>query len=150
MPRDPWAGLIAQLDAATARPTAARPNPNPPGTIHAGSATHAVLTYLRTVRSTSDRWLCRAQLVIATGRSAAAVNWALLYLRQLDLIETVPDGRRVGYLRYRARCDADAHWTGAAQARSSAASSSRPSSVRMSVTIAVAIPSGIRTATAAR
>jgi len=113
MPRDPWSSLVAQLDVASvhaqerqheARRRAAR-NPNPPGTIQPGSATDAVLAYLRTVRH-QGRWLARCQVIIATGRSEKAVNWALLFLRAHGLVETASDDRRSGYLRYRARSEA--------------------------------------------
>jgi hypothetical protein len=108
MPCDPWTGLVAQLDAATAPPAAAtRPhyNPCPKGTIQQGSATEAVLVYLRSVRD-GGRWLERAQIVLATGRTEKSIDWALLFLRSQGLIETAPDGRRAHYLLYRARITA--------------------------------------------
>lgn len=76
-----------------------RYNPRPAGVIREGSATAAVLMVLQQRRL----FLSHHQIVAATGRSGKAVDWALLYLRQLGLVEVVPDASRNSrYLRYRA------------------------------------------------
>lgn len=81
-----------------------RYNPRPPGVIRDGSATEAVLAFLRQAR---PRWCACHQIQAATGRTDKAVSWALLYLRAQRLVEVTPDGsRNPRYLRYRATPDA--------------------------------------------
>lgn len=76
-------------------------NPRPPGQIQPGSATDAVLTYLR---SNPERWHTRAAVIRETGRTAKAVDWALLYLRSQSLVVCLAsDARNSRYLIYRNR-----------------------------------------------
>lgn len=76
-----------------------RYNPRPPGVIRDGSASHAILAYLATRPA---RFVSSAELITGTGRTHAAVSWALVYLRSLDLIEAVTDeARNPRYNRYR-------------------------------------------------
>ena len=76
-------------------------NPRPPGVIRDGSATAAVLEWMRTRKA--GVWWTRGQIMAGTRRSEKAVNWALLYLRSQGHIECVPDGaRNPQYRRYRA------------------------------------------------
>ena len=73
-------------------------NPRPPGVIRPGSATQAVLNFLREnpARHFSCFDLCRH-----TQRSLKAVNHACLYLKAQQLIAAYPDSaRNPRYLRY--------------------------------------------------
>lgn len=80
-------------------PAAPRFNPNPPGTIHKGAASEAVLALLS--ENSGRRWLTAGEIIAGTGKTVQAVSWALLFLRANDLIEVVPDyGRNSRYLRY--------------------------------------------------
>lgn len=77
-----------------------RYNPRPRGVIREGSATAAVLSYLKSRRGI---FFTHAQIVKGTQRSAKSVDWALLFLRSQSLVECVPDSsRNARYLRYRA------------------------------------------------
>lgn len=106
--RDPMSFNAFLQQLATASPKVAvvkpRHNPRPPGVIREGSASAAVLEFLRK----SGRFHSEASIRFATGRSHSAVSWALLYLRGLGRIIAVPDTRRnarnnnARYLRYRA------------------------------------------------
>lgn len=62
-------------------------NPRPPGVIRPGSASEAVYELLR---ENPERLFWRRQLIVITGRSRKSVDWALLYLGALHLIEVVP------------------------------------------------------------
>lgn len=76
-----------------------RYNPRPPGVLREGSATHAVLLYLR---SRPRLYFTHAQILRGTDRSTKAVSWALIFLRAQGLVECVPDAsRNARYLRYR-------------------------------------------------
>lgn len=80
------------------RAKAARHNPRPPGVIQSGSATQAVLEFLK---AHPHVYFDRAQIVIRTGRTEKSVDWALIYLKQLGVVDTVPDeSRNPRYLRY--------------------------------------------------
>jgi len=76
-----------------------RSNPRPPGVIQPGSATAAVLEFLR---QHPRRYFRRDQIVLATGRTERAVDWALLFLRAHEHVKTgkeVPP-QNTRYLRY--------------------------------------------------
>jgi hypothetical protein len=74
-------------------------NPRPAGRIQPGSSTDLVLTYLRSVSS----FQTRKQIMAATGLPEKSCNWALLYLRSIELVVYVNDvHRNMKYLRYRA------------------------------------------------
>lgn len=92
--------LIRIADGRTAMPLQIpRYNPRPPGVIRDGSASHAILAYMATRPA---RFVSSAELITGTGRTHAAVSWALVYLRSLDLIEAVTDeARNPRYNRYR-------------------------------------------------
>lgn len=64
----------------------ARPNPRPAGVIQSGSATDAVWQLMKDAPRRQWR---RAQLVLLTGRSESAIDWALLYLRAQGLVRVV-------------------------------------------------------------
>lgn len=65
-----------------------------------GAASVQVIAYLR--KDGGFRMACEIRQ--ATGRSHAAVSWALLFLRSRGMVECVPDcSRNQRYLRYRAR-----------------------------------------------
>lgn len=78
---------------------AIRYNPRPAGVIQPGSASEAVL---RILLSNPGRFYVCEQLIKETGRTHAAVSFALLYLRDQGLIEAFPDAaRNPRYMRYR-------------------------------------------------
>lgn len=91
--------LLAQTVRLTPEPRR-RHNPRPPGVIRDGSATESVLALLETQ---PRRWWTHGQVMALTGRSTKAVGFALLYLRQLELVDVEPDGRNARYFRYRFR-----------------------------------------------
>lgn len=96
-----FAGFLAALASANHKPAEVRRrfNPRPPGVIREGSASAAVLAFLRE----SGRFHTEASIRFVVKRSHSATSWALLYLRGQGLIEAVSDARRSGrYLRYRA------------------------------------------------
>ena len=72
--------------------------------IRDGSATEAVLALLE---AQPRRWWTHGQVMALTARSTKAVGFALLYLRQLELVDVEPDGRNARYFRYRFRPHAD-------------------------------------------
>lgn len=74
----------------------------PLGVMRHGSATHAVYVYLVDRRRRHAGWVGRHQIVAAVGRHNKAIDWALIYLRTVKLIETSQDPRCTRYLRYRA------------------------------------------------
>ena len=85
-------------------PAKARFNPRPPGVIQPGSASEAVLQILS---ASPGRFFTCKQLIRATGRTHAAVSFALLYLRDKGRIEAFPDAKRnPRYYRYRIKRDA--------------------------------------------
>ena len=90
--------MIAQLQAVETSIPKRRQSSRPAGEIRTGGATEAVLNYLLRVPG----FKTEAQIRFATGRSHAAVSWALLFLKGQCLIECVPDTHRSAkYLRYR-------------------------------------------------
>ncbi len=97
--------IAAQLTAASgaicrqARGARRRRHPLSGVLLEAG-ASMAVLTYLRGEKG----YRTAADILQGTGRSHSAVSWALLFLRRIGLVESVPDSRRnARYLRYRAK-----------------------------------------------
>lgn len=94
--------LLRLADARSAMPLQCpRYNPHPPGVIWQGSASDAVLSYLE---AHPGRWSTSAELIVSTGRTHAAVSWALVYLRSLGAIEAATDAaRNPRYLKYRMR-----------------------------------------------
>lgn len=90
--------MVRQI-TAVAPSAQGRFNPRPPGVIREGSATEAVLLFLRS----SPGLRTEAQIRWATGRSHAAVSWALLRLRQWKKVRCVQDpARNSRWLRYAA------------------------------------------------
>jgi hypothetical protein len=93
------AWIAKQIEGLSQPPQLIRFNPRPPGVIREGSATEAVLTILR---ESPGRFFVCEQLIKQTGRTHAAVSFALLYLRDQSLIEAYPDAtRNPRFLRYR-------------------------------------------------
>lgn len=87
------AGNVARLGAAKRPPRLLRP-------MQATAASSQVLAFLRE----DGKYLRACEIISGTGRTHAAVSWALLFLRARGLIERVPDSaRNARYLRYRAR-----------------------------------------------
>ena len=72
-------------------------NPRPPGVIQSGSATEAVLEYLRA----HPGFRTRGQIMLGTGRSHSSVSWALIRLRHWGRIDCVDDPRSPSWHRYR-------------------------------------------------
>lgn len=98
-----------RTDQPPAAPRVARPAGSvidagsaPLGVMRHGSATHAVYVYLADRRKRYAGWTSRHQIVTAVSRHHKAVDWALIYLRTVKLIETSQDPRCSRYLRYRA------------------------------------------------
>lgn len=87
--RPAWGLLLQQLTAprAGAPLKRVRYNPRPAGQVQVGSATDDVLQLMR---ANPKRWWRRAQLLIITGRTESALDWALLYLRQQGHIDAEP------------------------------------------------------------
>lgn len=80
------------------RPARKRYNPRPAGWIQPGGSTETVLKHLQSV----DRHQTRKQIMEATGLTEKACNWALLYLRSVDMVSVVADECRNGrYFRYK-------------------------------------------------
>ena len=74
-------------------------NPRPPGVIQSGSASDAVLKFLRA----QVGFRSEAQILWVTGRSHSAVSWSLLYLIGQGLVEARSDPlRNARYKKYRA------------------------------------------------
>lgn len=75
----------------------------PAGVLLMGSTTDAVLQWL--CQRPPGRWtenhLIEHSLLPSIGRKAGTVRWALVYLRQLGLIEAAGDTRNARYLKYR-------------------------------------------------
>lgn len=94
-------GVQSLVSAKPEEPKQKPQNPRPPGVIREGSATAAVLNFLR---ENPHRYHTAGGIVNATGRSAKAVCWGLLYLRSQGQIEAIGDGlRNPRYLLYRQR-----------------------------------------------
>jgi hypothetical protein len=103
---DPFNWQLGQLFAAARRePDAQAPrfNPRPAGVIQQGSATDAVLHFLRANRG---RYFSRVEIIVATRRSEKSVDWALIFLRREGLADCIPDDRRnPRYLRHGANTE---------------------------------------------
>ena len=79
-------------------------NPRPPGVIHAGSSSEAVLQILR---AHPKVFFTHGKLMELTGKSHAAVSWALKYLRKQGLVKTIGDtARNERWLKYAAEIGA--------------------------------------------
>jgi hypothetical protein len=97
---DPLAWMSQQLSLVEPPAPVRRFNPRPPGVIRPGSATEAVIEFLR---AHPGRFFEHHRIVAAVGRSKVATDWALAYLREQGLVEAIADPRRnERYLRYRA------------------------------------------------
>ena len=74
-------------------------NPRPPGVIQSGSASDAVLKFLRA----QVGFRSEAQILWVTGRTHSAASWSLLYLIGQGLVEARSDPlRNARYKKYRA------------------------------------------------
>jgi len=97
--------MADQILSLQAKAPAPRYNPKPPGAIQEGSASDLVL---RLLSDQPQRWWTCEQIISTTGRTHAAISFALLYLREQRLITSVPDlSRNQRYLRYRAMTEED-------------------------------------------
>ena len=100
---DAWNAAVAQLVQAEVPPPS-RPayNPRPPGAIQPGSTTHDVLCWLQSRHA--GRWWTAAEVIAGVGRHHKTVVWSLVYLRELELVESTKWGAtNPRFLRYRAR-----------------------------------------------
>lgn len=71
------------------------------GVLMESGASMAVLRYLS---GATGEYRTSAEIQLGTGRGHSAVSWALMFLRRIGLVESVPDSRRnPRYLRYRAK-----------------------------------------------
>ena len=94
--------IAHQMSAASGNPVAVPPvrRSRLAGVMRDCGSSKAVLDYLREAGGYRMACEIRAQ----TQRSRAAVSWALIFLRRVGLIETVPDVvRNSRYLRYRSK-----------------------------------------------
>lgn len=99
--------MVRQMEAyrQTKQTKPARYNPRPQGVIQPGSASDLIL---RILSESPGRFFTCEQLIRATGRTHAAVSFALMYLRDQGRIEAFPDAaRNPRYYRYRYRIKKD-------------------------------------------
>ncbi len=90
-------GQLLTLPVSALQQAKRRQSSRPAGEIRTGGATEAVLNYLLRVPG----FKTEAQIRFATGRSHAAVSWALLFLKGRGLVKAVPDvARNARYCRY--------------------------------------------------
>lgn len=78
-----------------------RYNPRPTGVMQEGGAAKAVLAFLQ---ANPDRWFTFAQIMVGTGRTSKALDWACIFLRSLGYVEcsrNTEAGRNSRYMRYR-------------------------------------------------
>lgn len=99
MEPSPWGNVfLGQLTDHKTETARAGFNPRPPGVLQAGSATRAVLAFLR--ERPGVYFSCN-QLLLAVARSPKSVDWALRMLRSLDCVEVRRDeSRNPRYFRY--------------------------------------------------
>jgi hypothetical protein len=96
------AGQLMRLAETAAEPVH-RFNPRPPGVVHDGSATDAVL---RVLKANPQRYFTYAELRSrCPGYSHAAMSWGLIRARRFDLVQVIGDeSRNPRYQRYRIKC----------------------------------------------
>lgn len=82
-PPNACAWMISQLSTKTMDKKKFN-NPRPPGVLRPGSGSDVLLRYFR---SNPTRWFFHAELVLTLGRSKGEVDWALVFLTRLGLIE---------------------------------------------------------------
>lgn len=66
-------------------------NPNPPGVVRRGSASHVIFDFLQECQG---RQFTAQELIRATGLSRAAASFGLHYLSRTGQIDAIPDGSR--------------------------------------------------------
>lgn len=95
--------MLAQISVVSQPVKRRKYNPRPAGVIQPGSATEAVLAFLKA----SPGLKTEAQIIWATKFSHSAVSWALLRLRAWNKVEAISDPTRNSrYLRYKATAEA--------------------------------------------
>lgn len=75
-------------------------NPRPAGVMLDHSATRACMDWLGSRQA--HGWWTRHQIIVGTGRTQKSVDWALMYLRAMGLVEIKPHESHARYFRYRA------------------------------------------------
>ena len=92
--------LMRMADGRAMQLEQPRYNPRPPGVVREGSATDEVIKLLR---ANPGRFFTYAEIrARCRQRSHAALSWALIYARRMNLVQVVGDGaRNPQYLRYR-------------------------------------------------
>lgn len=90
--------LSAQA-AAQSSPPSRRENPGA-GRWRSGSATETVFVWLHEARRRKV-WWTKERIVRGTGCTPKSVDWALLFLRGVGLVEITTDPRCDRYHRYR-------------------------------------------------
>lgn len=78
--------MAGQLGSRTEPPRRRAHNPRPPGVIRPGSGTDVLLRFLR---ASPERSFYHSELVLALGRSKGEVDWALVYLKEIQLVKAV-------------------------------------------------------------
>lgn len=92
------AWIAQQIQAMKVEPpNLVRFNPRPPGVLQGGAAEQV----LRVLQDNPTRYFTCEDLRKRTGRTHAAVSWALLYLRRNGWIEACTDSRNEKWNRYR-------------------------------------------------
>lgn len=90
---------VAQQIITRPSPELPRHNPRRPGGLQEGGTAQAVLAFLR---AHPKQFFTFAQIMVATQRTAKALDWACIVLRTLGHVECGrDDGRNSRYLRYR-------------------------------------------------
>lgn len=93
---------LAYQIAAVAEASPASRGPSPQlGRWRSGRTSEVVHTWLAT-RERARMWWTRDEIILGTGRSQKAVDWALLFLRGTGAVEITSDPRCSRYHRYRA------------------------------------------------
>lgn len=92
--------LTRMADGRSAMPLEIpRYNPRPAGVIREGSASDAVLTFLKTANP--QRYYSESEFIVHTKRTRASITWALHYLCGIKVLEASNDGSHLRHQKYR-------------------------------------------------
>ena len=92
--------LLRMTQSAGEAPAPRGPSPLL-GKCRSGSTTEIVFEWM-TARGRGRVWWTKDAIVLGTGRTPKAVDWALLFLRSVEAVEITSDVRNARYHRYRA------------------------------------------------